>query len=141
MWDEVRITYEKCLSFLEESSDTEPSDLDVVSSKYQVTYLAYIKCLGAINDKLTIVKNSNSPVNIPHNSENVSHHLMLPPCDVDTFIEDYISWPSFRDLFTALYINSSRLSNIERLCHLLRRTEDEARDIVSKCALSHEVLR
>ena len=70
--------------------------------------------------------------------DNFCHNLTLPPCDTDVFEGDYLSWPTFRDLFTAVYINNSRLSKIERLCHLVRKTSGEAREIVSKCPLTNQ---
>ncbi|XP_073827799.1 uncharacterized protein [Musca autumnalis] len=65
------------------------------------------------------------------------HNLALPPCDVDVFEGDFHSWPTFRDLFTAIYIKSSRLSDVERLCYLVRKTSGEAREIVSKFPLTN----
>ena len=142
LWDQVRSSYERSLNFLENSEEVEPGDLDVIASKYHVTYLSYIKCLGNINEKLNAIRitmnESNSPGNNSNNSGQENHNLVLPPCDIDTFMGDYITWPAFRDLFTVLYIQSSRLSNIERMCHLIRHTDGEARDIVSKCPLSNE---
>ncbi|XP_075150843.1 uncharacterized protein LOC142224951 [Haematobia irritans] len=77
-------------------------------------------------------------INISHISranEDAVHHLPLPPCDTDVFNGDFYSWPSFRDIFTAVYINNARLSDIERLCHLVRKTSGEAREIVSRFPL------
>ncbi|XP_037806234.1 uncharacterized protein LOC119600209 [Lucilia sericata] len=141
LWEEVRTSYTACLKFFETSASSKSSDVDVAASKYQTTYMAYFQCLGSINQKMDKFKrdskNSNSSaVNL--NCGNSEHNLTLPPCDVDTFGGDYVSWPTFRDLFTAIYINSSRLSNIERLCHLIRKTEGEAKDIVTKYPLINE---
>lgn len=72
----------------------------------------------------------------PIQSDSV-HNLALPPCDTDVFEGDFHSWPTFRDLFTAVYINNARLSDIERLCHLVRKTSGEAREIVSKFPLTN----
>ncbi|XP_073811867.1 uncharacterized protein [Musca autumnalis] len=68
---------------------------------------------------------------------NEVHNLALPPCDTDVFEGNFHSWPTFRDLFTAVYIKNSRLSDIEKLCHLVRKTSGEAREIVSKFPLTH----
>ncbi|XP_061395675.1 uncharacterized protein LOC133331292, partial [Musca vetustissima] len=61
----------------------------------------------------------------------------LPPCDIEIFSGDFMSWPTFRDLFTTLFINNSRLSDIERLCHLIQKTSGEAREIVSNFPLTN----
>ncbi|XP_058987179.1 uncharacterized protein LOC131806656 [Musca domestica] len=63
------------------------------------------------------------------------HNLALPPCDTDIFEGDFHSWPTFRDLFTAIYIVNGRLTDVEKLCHLVRKTSGEAREIVSKFPL------
>ncbi|XP_075167658.1 uncharacterized protein LOC142239771 [Haematobia irritans] len=65
------------------------------------------------------------------------HNLTLPPCDTDIFEGNFLSWPTFRDLFQAVYVNNSRLTDVERLCHLVRKTSGEAREIVSKFPLTH----
>ncbi|XP_073821304.1 uncharacterized protein [Musca autumnalis] len=66
-----------------------------------------------------------------------THSLPLPPIDIDIFAGDFISWPSFRDLFTTLFIENSRLSDIERFCYLLQKTTGEAREIVSRFPLTN----
>ncbi|XP_075150623.1 uncharacterized protein LOC142224721 [Haematobia irritans] len=65
------------------------------------------------------------------------HNLALPPCDTDVFEGNFLDWPTFRDLFQAVYVNNSRLTDVERLCHLVRKTSGEAREIVSKFPLTH----
>ncbi|KAH8241913.1 hypothetical protein KR026_000717, partial [Drosophila bipectinata] len=46
--------------------------------------------------------------------------------------------PTFRDLFTAIYIQNSRLTPVEKLFHLLSKTSGDAHAIVSKATLTHE---
>lgn len=60
---------------------------------------------------------------LPPTASNTMHNLNLPPCEIDDFHGDFLSWPTFRDLFTAMFINNSRLSDIERLCHLVQKTK------------------
>jgi len=43
----------------------------------------------------------------------ISSGCRLPPCDTEVFTGDYLRWPTFRDLFTAIYINNQRLSPVE----------------------------
>ncbi|XP_073811004.1 uncharacterized protein [Musca autumnalis] len=75
------------------------------------------------------VANSTSPVD--------THRISLPPIDIDVFAGDFMTWPSFRDLFTTLFVENSRLSDIERLCYLLQKTTGEAREIVSSFPLTN----
>ncbi|XP_061389843.1 uncharacterized protein LOC133325030 [Musca vetustissima] len=79
----------------------------------------------------------NSSFNVDPPNSDMVHNLVLPPCDTDVFEGDFLSWPTFRDLFSAVYINNARLSDIERLCHLTRNTRGEAREIVSKFPLTN----
>ncbi|XP_037806531.1 uncharacterized protein LOC119600402 [Lucilia sericata] len=128
LWGKVKTTYNECLNSLESE------EFDVAAAKYKATYTAYIQCGGSIHEFKSALKSNESPT-VNSNSGNTDHNLALPPCDIDSFRGDYVSWPAFGDLFTAIFINSSRLSNIERLCHLIRKTEGEAKEIVSKYPL------
>ena len=65
------------------------------------------------------------------------NNFALPPLDIEVFAGDFVSWPTFRDLFTTLFVNNSRLSNIERLCHLRQKTIGEAREIVDRFPLTN----
>ena len=120
LWDRVQDTYELCLEFLEASDKTVKKDLESANSNYEKAYMAYLSTIGTIKEKLeTLVialKSSGSPVGKEIN-DNCALSVTLPPCDVDIFKGDYLSWPAFRDLFTALYINNSRLSDVDRLYH------------------------
>lgn len=66
------------------------------------------------------------------------HNVALPPCEIAVFNSDYASWPTFRDLFTAVCIQTKRLSNIERLFHLLQKTSGEAHDIVLRSPYTND---
>ncbi|XP_036346789.1 uncharacterized protein LOC118756107, partial [Rhagoletis pomonella] len=66
------------------------------------------------------------------------HNIHLPPCDTEVFKGDYLSWPTFRDMFTAIYILNKRLTPVEKLFHLNQKTLGEAKDIVRKCPLTNE---
>ena len=66
------------------------------------------------------------------------HSFHVPPCDIEIFSGDYLKWPTFRDLFTAIYIKNSRLSKVEKLFHLNSKTAGEAKDIISKCPLTND---
>ncbi|XP_073815078.1 uncharacterized protein [Musca autumnalis] len=74
------------------------------------------------------VANSTSPVD--------THRIPLPPIDIDVFAGDFISWRTFRDLFTTIFVHNSQLSNIERLYYLVQKTTGEAREIVSRFPLT-----
>jgi len=54
----------------------------------------------------------------------------MPPCDAEFFTGDYLRWPTFRDLFTTIYINNPRLTPVEKLFHLNAKTRGDAHHIV-----------
>jgi len=61
----------------------------------------------------------------------ISSGFRLPPCDTEVFAGDYLRWPTFRDLLTAIYINNPRLTPVEKLFYLNEKTSGDARNIVS----------
>ncbi|KAI8115881.1 hypothetical protein CVS40_11972 [Lucilia cuprina] len=64
--------------------------------------------------------------------------LKLPPCDTQEFYGGYEEWPSFRDMFTAIYGNHPRLTQAQTLYHLRNKTKREAGSIVGKYPLSDQ---
>jgi len=64
----------------------------------------------------------------------------LPPCDTEVFEGDYLKWPTFRDLCTAVYINNTRLTPVEKLFHLNVKTSGEANAIVAKSSMMGSLL-
>jgi len=71
----------------------------------------------------------------------ISSGCRLPPCDTEVFAGDYLRWPTFRDLFTAIYINNPRLTPVEKLFHLNAKTSADAHAIVSISPLTNEGFR
>ena len=55
-----------------------------------------------------------------NNTEYSRFHVST--CDIEVFSGDHLKWPSFRDLFTAIYINNTLLSKVEKLFHLNAKT-------------------
>lgn len=39
--------------------------------------------------------------------------LKVPACDTEVFYGGYEDWPSFRDMFKAVYINHPKLSHVQ----------------------------
>ena len=58
--------------------------------------------------------------------------IKVPPCDTQDFHGSYEEWPAFRDMFTAIYGNHSRLTQAQKLFHLRSKTKGEAGRIVGK---------
>ena len=71
-------------------------------------------------------------------SVTLQNGVEVPPCDIEIFYGDYLMWPSFKDLFTAVYIKNSHLSKVEKLFHLNAKTAGDAKEIVSKTPLTND---
>ncbi len=65
-------------------------------------------------------------------------HLEVPACDTEIFYGGYEEWPSFRDMFTAVYINHPKLSKAQKLYHLRYKTKGQAGVIVKQFALNDD---
>ena len=56
--------------------------------------------------------------------------IRLAPVDTEPFNGNYVAWPAFRDLFTALYINHPDLSDVERMVYLRSKTRGDALELI-----------
>lgn len=64
--------------------------------------------------------------------------IKMPPCDTQDFYGSYEEWPSFKDMFTAIYGNHPRLTQAQKLYHLRNKTKGEAGSVVDKYPLSDQ---
>lgn len=147
-WEKLKSSYYKCLSDIQEDGEEESTEerdgkrddetaslLETVKEKYKKAYLTYCRCftrLEKIADEMA--PRQDSPITTPTTHSG----FKLPPCEIPMFHGDYASWPTFRDMFTAVCIKNSRLSAVERLFHLNQSTKGEAHDIVKKVPLTNE---
>jgi len=119
---------------VEEASKT--SDLKEILAKYSYCYAVYERCASQIGEQIAIFETQNRPT--PQYVAPSSSGCRLPPCETEVFHGDYSRWPTFRDLFTAIYINNPRLTPVEKLFHLNSKTSGEANDIVSRSPLTND---
>ncbi|XP_075163335.1 uncharacterized protein LOC142235969 [Haematobia irritans] len=144
-WIRLKEAYDKCLADLsveeeeeeqygDEKDKERASPLETIKEKYKTTYSTYCRCIA----RLTEILNQLTPLPLTTNSSSKDHTLNLPPIELSVFQGDYKSWPTFRDLFTALCIHNSKLSPIEKLFYLSQKTKGEAHDIVSKSPLTND---
>ncbi|XP_070144621.1 uncharacterized protein [Drosophila kikkawai] len=109
--------------------------VSVLQSKYDYCYSVYESCSVEISATI----DSATPQAVqPPSQPIISSGCRLPPCDTEVFDGDYLRWPTFRDLFTAVYVNNPRLTPVEKLFHLLTKTSGEAKAIVSKSPLTND---
>ena len=64
--------------------------------------------------------------------------IKVPSCDTKDFYGSYEEWPTFRDMFTAIYGNHPRLTPAQKLYHLRNKTKGEAGRIVDRYPLSDQ---
>ncbi|XP_046808485.1 uncharacterized protein LOC111690866 [Lucilia cuprina] len=140
LWSEFRSRYDDILNKFNELE--EDVDIATLKSRFFSTFEAHVKVLAKSNEILdSLCRNTSSPVSAnptPGPIVENTPHISLPPCDTEIFHGDYQSWPTFRDMFTALYRNSTRLSPVEKMCHLIKKTQSEARELLKTCPITNE---
>ncbi|KAH8246572.1 hypothetical protein KR032_011894, partial [Drosophila birchii] len=133
LWEKVEKTYESCSDLLAVSDDNTATST-VLESKYSYCCSVYSTCTAQLRQKIAS-QSTQASANV---LTPLSTGCRLPPVDTEVFASDYLRWPTFRDLFTAIYIQNSRLTPVEKLFHLLSKTSGDAHAIVSKAPLTHE---
>ncbi|XP_051858192.1 uncharacterized protein LOC127565105 [Drosophila albomicans] len=129
LWDSVETA-----DALHRDGDNE--GIQAMEAKYDHCYAVYERCLAHVKGQITQVSESTRreasapPV--------YSSGCRLPSVDTEVFCGDYLRWPTFRDLFTAIYVNNPRLTPVEKLFHLNSKTADEANEIVAKFPLTND---
>ncbi|XP_051864344.1 uncharacterized protein LOC127566357 [Drosophila albomicans] len=131
LWDNVEAAYSTCADALHQDGDSEGTQ--AMEAKYDHCY-AVERCLARVKGQITQVSGSSrSEASVP---PVYSSGCRLPPVDTEVFRGDYLRWPTFRDLFTAIYVNNPRMTPVEKLFHLNSKTADEANEIVDeRCQL------
>ncbi|KAM7356671.1 uncharacterized protein ACRADG_002324 [Cochliomyia hominivorax] len=151
-WSQVKVAFEQYIRDIEKEDDADnPIDIESFKLKYKSTYTTYCNCLvrlSEMSDSIRQSLNPSSEATVPQTSNSIrpssshfieseSKNLHLPPIDIEAFQGDYASWPTFRDIFTAV-VSNSRASNVEKLFFLTQKTKGEAREIVRKSPLTNQ---
>ncbi|KAH8338754.1 hypothetical protein KR059_012086, partial [Drosophila kikkawai] len=135
LWEKVEREYETASkTALREGS----GNLPLLQNKYEHCYAVFERCASKLNEDIARMSVPTSPPRTAPPTETFSRGCSLPPCDTEIFDGDYLRWPTFRDLFTAIYVNNSRLTPVEKLFHLNAKTSGEAHAIVSKSPLTND---
>ncbi|XP_017485298.1 PREDICTED: uncharacterized protein LOC108373869 isoform X2 [Rhagoletis zephyria] len=138
-WNRVQISYD---TVLETEDQDLPEDFKSAAyNKYRSCLIMYEDTKAQIGDQLLLLKQRSDP--IPHAGtsqpkEETGFGLKVPPCDTEIFYGGYEQWPSFRDMFTAVYINHPKLTNAQKLYHLRYKTQGKAGQIVKQFPLSDD---
>ncbi|XP_037824297.1 uncharacterized protein LOC119612553 [Lucilia sericata] len=70
---------------------------------------------------------SYHPLNMTYEAPDMG--VNVPPCDAPDFHGSYEEWPSFRDMFSAVYISKIRMPDVQKLLYLRRKAKGEASSI------------
>ncbi|XP_073814339.1 uncharacterized protein [Musca autumnalis] len=112
-----------------------------IHGKFTECCRSYKECKSSILDLIHIEQQKLLSSEPKSKEEKVSNSgsgfsLKLPPCDTELFSGGYYKWPSFRDMFTAIYIKHEQLSPAQKLFHLRAKTRGEANQIVKRFPLT-----
>ena len=135
IWADIKNAYSKFMeSTLLVEVKVPKTEVEAVKSKYRSCFKLYTTCISAIGQ----IGVQFEEVTVQKTEASGSRGFHVPPCDMEVFSGDYLKWPSFRDLFTAVYVKNSSLSKVEKLFHLNSKTSGDAKEIVSKAPLTNE---
>ncbi|XP_033243434.1 uncharacterized protein LOC117186581 [Drosophila miranda] len=129
MWADVEAEHKNCFAFVAEEGPQAEADLQ---SKFDDCFTVYEQCVADLTDQL------QQPAVRPSAQPDFHGGCRLPPCDIEVFAWDYVRWPTFRDLSTAIYVQNPRLSPVEKLYHLTIKTSGDPKAIVGKSPLTND---
>ncbi|XP_037810627.1 uncharacterized protein LOC119602901 [Lucilia sericata] len=122
LWEKFKIIYE---TYVE--GTVEKKEVISVQTKYSQIHKTHVRCINILaRAKRRLPKEESSSKSMAQ--KHVSS-MPVQACDVEVFDGDYASWPTFRDLFTTIYINNDRLGPVEKLCYLFQKTSGDAREV------------
>ncbi|XP_043063799.1 uncharacterized protein LOC122319964 [Drosophila ficusphila] len=139
LWEKAEKEFEACLDTIS-SITTEGAEeiLATLHRKYEYCYSVYEELSVHLSELMDQATPQQSTASTTNQSAYISSGCRLPPCDTEVFEGDYLKWPTFRDLFTAVYVNNPRLTPVEKLFHLNSKTSGEAKALVSKSPLTND---
>ncbi|XP_046801098.1 uncharacterized protein LOC111682254 isoform X1 [Lucilia cuprina] len=141
-WTKLEISYERLM--LAPISTASKDLKDSAKVNFNACSETFHTCRSNIMDMLKINRitptshNITSRMSLPlqaYPPQNSSVNIKLPPCDTEVFAGSYENWPSFRDMFTAIYINGTNCPPVVKLFHLRNKTRNEAGAIVKRYPL------
>jgi len=156
-WDKLDESFEATMI----ATDTTDPQKESVKAKFSTCSSKFHECRSYLKEMLDKVTSSVAPTqqmlpqqNLPNqnflqqgfpqqsfsqqmlpnmnSSTNVAHNIAVPPCDIKVFEGSYEDWPTFRDLFVAIFIDNPNVSDIQKLFHLRKRVKGDAEKIVKR---------
>ncbi|XP_070068063.1 uncharacterized protein [Drosophila takahashii] len=142
VWVRIKKEYDACTACLVAAGESAADMLPVLKAKYGYCYSAYERCGAQIADQIAQTPQNPQATSTPDTPQTyIPSGCHLPPCDTEVFTGDYLRWPTFRDLFTANYINNPRLTPVEKFFHLNAKTRGDAHNIFANSPLTNDGFR
>ncbi|KAH8234501.1 hypothetical protein KR032_007146, partial [Drosophila birchii] len=136
LWAKVEKEHDACSELILSDLKGAAETLPILRARYKDAYFTYERCSAKLMEQIDTISIKPGP---PQHSS--PSGCRLPPCDTEVFSGDYVRWPTFRDLFTAVYIDNPVLTPVEKLFYLNAKTSGEAHSIVSNSPLTNDGFR
>lgn len=145
-WSKLDVFYGNLM--LSPSSEDNAEFKQNAKAQFNACSESFFVCKSHIVDLLRISRGSTTSHNtsfrmsLPGQStplQNFGNSIKLPSCDTEIFEGGYEKWPSFRDMFTAVYINGTNCQ-VVNLFHLRNKTSRDAGAIVKHYPLYDDSL-
>lgn len=136
-WNILQASYKAVCT--DKKQKVEKDFFECVQGKFCTCTREFHKCKAKIMDIQKTFIASVPLLNQPtQSSDDNFAHFKVPPCNTHIFYEGYEEWPSFRDMFTAVYIDKPRIPPVQKLYHLRLKVQGQAGAIIRKYKLCSE---
>ncbi|XP_059223988.1 uncharacterized protein LOC131997292 [Stomoxys calcitrans] len=139
-WRQLVLVYETDMT--SEKPESTKEVRESIHSKFTESCRSYKNCKASILDLMQIEKQKHETSVLRDAPESKcpesGFSLKVPPCDTELFSGGYDKWPSFRDMFSAIYGKHPKLSPAQKLFHLRAKTRGEPNQIVKRFSLTDD---
>ena len=135
-WERLESIYEKLMTT--SPDEFEKGFQESASSKYENVTDNFHSCKAYMLDLLASKEKPHEDSFNKERSfvnEGLLNSIKVPPCDTEVFFGGYAQWPTFRDMFKAVFGDHPHLTDGQKLYHLRNKTKGEAGKIVQRFPL------
>jgi len=113
LWQTVKAAYDICSDCIIAAGESAADTKSVLRSKYYQTYSTYEIFAAQLMEQIQKGSSQIPQAPVIPSQNSTSYGCRLPPIDTEVFSGDYLRWPTFRDLFTAIYIDNPSLTPVK----------------------------